>query len=127
MAACGRSEYSGDQRFPISGQVSYDGEPVDFGSISFIPVDGDKQRVSGGYISAGKYEVPEAQGPNAGKYKIEIRWQKRTGKKFKQAQTGEMEDERKEGLPTKFHKDSQLTVDVSGDKASYDFELKSTD
>ena len=35
--------------------MTYDGEPVDVGSISFLPA-GENQRVSGGYIENGKIE-----------------------------------------------------------------------
>ncbi len=124
LVGCDQQEYSGPERFPLSGEVTYDGEPVDVGSISFLPA-GNNQRVSGGYIENGKYSVPEAQGANAGKYRIEIRWQKLTGKKVRSPQSGEMEDQRAEGLPAKFHKDSELTVDVMAEKKTYDFHLKS--
>lgn len=121
LAGCSRG-YTGDQRFPLSGRVTYDGEAVDLGSISFLPV-ADKQRVSGGTIMDGVYTVPEERGALAGKHRIEIRWQKRTGKKIVYPY-GE-EDERKEGLPPRFHKDSKLTVEVSGDQTTFDFDLKS--
>ena len=84
LLGCGlRQDYPGPKRFPLSGKVTYNGESVDAGSISFLPTGGGEQRVSGGTIEGGNYSVPEAQGANAGKYRIEIRWQKLTGKKIK--------------------------------------------
>ena len=124
-AGCSKQDYPGPLRIPLSGKVSYDGEPVDVGSISFLPASGGEQRVSGGYIADGAYDVPEAQGANLGKYRIEIRWQKLTGKMVREAQTGEMVEQRKEGLPPKFNTNSELTVDVTEDRTTYDFELKS--
>src|SRR5688572_16557899 len=82
LIGCSRQEYSGEKRYPLSGRVTYDGHAIDLGSISFLPIDGGQQRVSGGYIENGVYSVPEAQGANAGKYRVEIRWQKATGKKI---------------------------------------------
>jgi hypothetical protein len=125
FAGCGQREYSGPQRFPLSGKVTYDGEPVDAGSISFLPLSGTELRVSGGTIEGGAYSVPEPQGANAGKYRVEIRWQKRTGKKIRDPQSMEMVDQRAEGLPAKFHKDSELTAEVSAGQTKFDFDLKS--
>jgi hypothetical protein len=125
LAGCGQRDYSGPPRFPLSGKVTYDGQPIDLGSISFLPIDGDQQRVSGGYIENGIYAVPEAQGANAGKYRVEIRWQKATGKKIGDPHSGEMVDQRAEGLPPKFHKDSELSAEVSAKQTKFDFDLKS--
>jgi hypothetical protein len=123
-AGCGRADYKGPQRFPLSGSVTYDGEPIDFGSISFLPADGG-QRVSGGLIENGKYSVPEAQGANAGKHRVEIRWNKKTGKQKRDPDSGEMYDDRKEALAPRFHADSELTADVSAKQTTFNFDLKS--
>jgi hypothetical protein len=124
LAGCGQPDYKGPKRFPLSGNVTYDGEPIDFGSISFLPAGGE-QRVSGGLIENGKYSVPEAQGANAGKHKVEIRWNKKTGKQKRDPDSGEMYDDRKEALPPRFHTDSELTADVSAKQTTFNFDLKS--
>jgi hypothetical protein len=118
-------KYSGDRRFPLSGKVTYDGQPIDLGTISFLPVSGDKQRVSGGYIENGVYSVPEEQGANQGSYRVEIRWAKKTGKQKLDPDTQTMVDIRNEGLPERFHKQSTLSADVSADQTTFDFDLKS--
>ena len=123
-AGCG-SKYSGDQRFPLSGKVSYDGQAIDVGTISFIPVSGDKQRVSGGLIQDGMFAVPEEQGANQGSYRVEIRWAKKTGKQFRDPDTQTMVDRRDEGLPPQFHSKSTLTAEVSAVQTTFDFDLKS--
>jgi len=125
FAGCGQRDYTGPQRFPLSGKVTYDGESVDAGSISFLPLGGGEQRVSGGPIEGGTYSVPEARGANAGKYRIEIRWQKLTGKKSRDPQSGEIVEQRAEGLPPKFHTNSELTAEVSEKQTTFDFDLKS--
>lgn len=124
VAGCSRG-YDGDRRFSLSGKVTVDGQPLDSGNISFIPKSGDRQRVSGGPIVDGTYSVLEESGANAGSYRVEIRWQKATGKKYKDPDSGEMFDVRKEGLPARYHSKSELTADVSDDKTTFDFELKS--
>ena len=125
LAGCGSSKYSGEKRYPLTGEVTFDGQPVDLGSISFIPADG-KGRASGGDIADGKYAVPEEKGANAGTYRIEIHWLKRTGRKLKDAESGEMYDERKEALPAKVQMNSDLTVEVPLPENSHDFNLKSS-
>ena len=59
-AGCASREYTGAQRFALSGRITYDGVPVDAGTISFLPMSDDKQRVSGGVIEDGAYAIPEA-------------------------------------------------------------------
>ena len=125
LAGCGSSKYSGDKRYPLAGEVTFEGQPVDLGSISFIP-DGDKGRASGGTITDGKYEVPEEKGVPAGKYRVEIHWLKRTGRKLKDVESGEMYDERREALPDKVHTNSELTVEVPLPENRHDFNLKSS-
>jgi hypothetical protein len=124
LAGCGSSKYSGEKRFPLAGEVTFNGEPVDLGSITFIPE--GKGRPSGGVIENGKYEVPEEKGANAGKHRVEIHWLKRTGRKLKDPESGEMYDERKEALPDKLHANSELSVEVPLPSNRHDFQLKSS-
>lgn len=125
LAGCSRQDYPGAKRFPLSGRVTYEGQPIDLGSISFLPLAGGEQRVSGGYIENGVYSVPEAQGANAGKYRVEIRWQKGTGKQARDPHSNEILEARSEGLPARFNTGSELTVEVPSQQNKFDFDLKS--
>jgi hypothetical protein len=125
VCGCGNKEYNGDQRFPLSGKVTYDGVPIEWGSISFIPAAGTEQRASGGVIKDGVYSVPEAKGVNAGKHRVEIHWLKLTGRQVKAQDSEDMVDERVEALPEKFHKKSELTAEVGPEQTNFDFDLKS--
>jgi hypothetical protein len=124
FGGCG-GQYNGDRRYPLSGNVTYDGQPIDLGTISFLPAAGDKQRVSGGMIENGAFSIPEETGANQGKYRVEIRWAKKTGKQFLDPDTQTMVDRRDEGLPPRFHNKSTLTADVSAEQTRFDFDLKS--
>src|SRR5262245_26391522 len=121
-ASCGHRNHSGEQRFPLSGKVSVDGQPMASGVISFLPQ--EKGRVSGGPIKAGAYKVPEEMGANAGKYRVEIHWNKPTGKRVRDPYGEEIMDEYKEGLPDRYHKQSELTAEVSPKRTTFDFDLK---
>ncbi|MBI1346484.1 hypothetical protein GC163_09360 [bacterium] len=126
---CGGKAYDGAKRFPLSGKVTFDGEPVDGGTISFNPATEnatDKQRPSGGVITAGEYSIPEGQGVNAGTYQVEIRWSRPTGKQFKDTQdTGEMIDETKQVVPAKYNTVTELRAEVGTGSTTFDYDLKS--
>lgn len=124
LSGCQGQSYKGPKRYPLSGKITYDNEPVDAGNISFIPESGD-QRVSGGNITAGVYTVTEADGANSGPYRVEIHWHKKTGRQFKDSGLNLLIDERKEGLPERFHAQSKLRVEVFAKNTKFDFDLKS--
>ena len=126
FAGCGDSKYKGDQRFPLEGAATYEGQPIDLGAISLTPTGETSGRASGGVITDGKYLIPEEKGPNAGTYRVEIHWLKLTGKQLLDQETGEMYDQRIEALPDKFHKKSELSIEVPAPENTHDFELKSS-
>ncbi|QDT55141.1 hypothetical protein Pan44_31830 [Caulifigura coniformis] len=124
FTGCGPGQaYEGASRFPLSGKVTFDGKPVDGGSISFIPTT-ESNRVSGAPISQGTYTVPEEKGANAGEYRVEIRWPQPTGKKYKDPDTLEMLSEFKESVPKKYNEQSELKAEVSDANRTFDFDLK---
>ena len=71
------------------------------------------------------YSVEEASGANGGQYRVEIHWYKKTGRMLRNADTGDLYEERAEGLPDRYHKESELTVEVSPEQTTFDFDLKS--
>ncbi|MFG0335766.1 MAG: hypothetical protein ACF8TS_20595, partial [Maioricimonas sp. JB049] len=53
LAGCGDGPaYDGPTRFPLSGRVTFKGEPVASGMISFVPEDGNSNP-AGGPVEAG--------------------------------------------------------------------------
>jgi hypothetical protein len=121
---CTKREYTGPQRFAISGKVTADGQLIQMGVIAFVPED-KTGRVSGGPIKEGAYAVDEPMGPTAGKYRVQIHWNKPTGKKIKNPMDPDnLIDQMMEGLPDKYHAKSELTADVSAQQTTFDFDLK---
>ena len=57
---------------------------------------------------------------------MEVHWLKRTGKRLLDRESGEMYDQRIEALPNKFHKDSELIVEVPSADNTHDLDLKSS-
>ena len=117
----------GGERVPVSGSVSYNGDPVDNGSISFLADSsaGGEAVNAGGDIKDGKYSIQAARGPKAGKYKVEITWNKKTGRMVPTPGDAAVPmPETKQVLPPKYNKQSQLTADITSGGNTVDFDLK---
>lgn len=123
VMGCATKE-SGPPRYKLEGTVTLDGNPLDGATITFTPTD-LKNRPAGGPIANGKFSVPVGQGANAGPHRVEIRWPKPTGKQVKDEDTGGMIDVVAEGLPVRYHDQSELKADVGPEKTKFDFELTS--
>jgi hypothetical protein len=120
--AAGAMGCSKSRGVALEGKVSYGGEPIDVGSIAFIPKEGEGVK-SGGLIEKGTYKVDAKTGPAPGPHRVEIRWAKGTGQKRKN-EFGEEIERRQEGLPEKYHGQSTLTADIKPGKNVIDFELE---
>ena len=118
-AAVGCSKEGG---VALEGKITYGGEPIDVGTITFLPISGDGIK-SGGLIEKGAYKVDAKVGPSPGPHRVEIRWAKPTGKKSKN-EYGEEIERRQEGLPDKYHAQSTLTADIKPGKNVIGFELE---
>jgi hypothetical protein len=122
LPGCGKRGYEGDQRYPLTGLVTVNGEPMDMGTISFIPADsGD--RVSGGPVENGRFETSEGMGANAGTYRVEIVWYRKTGKQVRAETDGSMIDVREKALPPRYNRNSELTATVSPEQTTFEFHL----
>jgi hypothetical protein len=113
---------SSDHRFGVEGRVTYAGEPIELGSITFLPED-EKSIKGGGIIVKGQYKVEPSNGLNPGQHRVQIRWAKPTGKKYKN-EFGEVLDVRQEGLPEKYHTKSSLTAVIKAGPNRINFDLE---
>jgi hypothetical protein len=113
---------SGAKRVAVEGMITYDGMPIPIGTITFVPTfeNGIK---AGGRIENGHYELAADYGLFPGPHKVEIRWAKPTGKKYKN-EFGEEFDRTQEGLPDKYHSHTTLTADIKPGVNRVDFNLE---
>jgi len=124
IAASGCGGAEADGLHPLSGSATYNGEPIDLGSVAFIPAGGGaSQRASGGLIQDGAYQLAQEKGLNAGTYRVEVRWLKKTGRELTDPMSGDKYDERKEVLPARFHAKSELTVTIPAPEDTHDLKL----
>ena len=74
MFAClGCSESTGDQRYDISGTVTFQGNPVQEGSISFVPQGAEKKASGFATIENGKFDTSlGGRGHAGGPHEVQI-------------------------------------------------------
>jgi len=119
-------------REPISGTVTFDGEPVKAGTIQFVPEAGKEGVSSGGIIADGGFRVAREDGPIPGKYSVMIfaAGRPRAATKEGVIPGDEPKAEVKPSLgvgmiPMRFNLKTELTAEVkSGGPNTYTFDLK---
>jgi len=125
VLACSFAAGCGGGPLTVKGNVSYDGKPVEDGSITFEPADG-KGPALGGKIEGGHYEVSGPALP--GKKTVRIIAARKTGRQIDAgppAPKGTKTDEIDRYIPAIYNDKSTLTVDVvSGKVNEHDFPLK---
>lgn len=128
LAVCTVGCHSGPRLLRIFGTVSFEGKPIEKGTIEFIPVDGTSGPSTGGSIVNGRYEVAAVHGPHEGGiYQVRITALKKTGKTMPNIMVPggppmELEDNY---IPAKFNRESTLKVTVTPEVAGkgIDFQL----
>ncbi len=118
LSGCGRS----DALVTIRGTVTFDGEPVQDGSISLMPVDG-ADITGGGMVRNGSFTAESSPGEMA----VQL-YGHRTVQKDNPTQE-EIErglaTDRVEYLPVEYNQQSKLRIVVSPSDRRFDFELNS--
>jgi hypothetical protein len=115
VVGCGEAKLS-----DVSGTVTYDGQAVERGSISFIPVDGNGPS-GGAPIENGKYTATRV---HTGMTKVTISGVKVTGKKkmYDDPNSPEVITSA-EYIPDKYNKMTELRYEVQPGSQVKDFEL----
>ncbi|TWU20081.1 hypothetical protein Pla52o_45950 [Novipirellula galeiformis] len=122
---CGGGD--GLNRAEVRGKVSFEGAPVESGSIAFIPVEGTQAPSTGGAINQGEYHLARAVGPVVGEYRVEIRATRKTGRQVAAGEVARdptaMIDEIEAFIPEKYNNRSDLTAEIQPDKNEIHFDL----
>jgi hypothetical protein len=115
----------GPPRLPVSGKVSLDGQPLESGAITFIPdADGPATAAK---IATGEFQVPQAEGPSPGPYKVEIVSVRPTGRQIASPDDPSSRiEESRNRIPTRYNARTQLRVEVRpGVENAFQFDLSS--
>jgi hypothetical protein len=118
----GCSDASGG-REAVSGEVHFKGQPLDQGTIQFVPTEG-QDTTSGNLINQGKYTVPKKQGLKPGKYRVLIS----SGDPKQHAPPEELPGApfpvAKERIPREYNTASKQIVEVKkGNPNKFDFNI----
>ena len=115
-------------RATVSGVVTLDGKPIPGATIIFLPTKDTTAPASGGTIGEdGTYTVAFKGAPSLGDYRVEIRGVKhKTGRKLPApppSPPGTMIEEVVELIPDRYHKESELLVELKQGQNQSDFAL----
>ena len=111
----------GDGRVDVAGQVTFDGKPIDQGTIDFVPADGQGP-TAGGLIQGGRYSVRVAPG----RKRVEIQGCREVGR----GRVVEFDPDSpivpitKPIVPEKYNTHTTLTIDVKKSVDDADFHLE---
>ncbi|QDU42952.1 hypothetical protein Mal52_14220 [Symmachiella dynata] len=107
----------------VNGDVSYQGEDVEDGTIFFFPEHGEG---SGTRITNGKYSISQPPGATAGVNRVQLSWSRKTGKVIHLGPGGKGPDidEMKEAFPPKYNSESELEVTLEPGNNVFDFHLE---
>jgi hypothetical protein len=129
-AGCGAE---GDQRprEPVSGTVTFEGKPLDNGTIEFQPSSAAEAVAAGGTVAQGRFAIPKDAGPVPGKYRVAIYDQANTATTGSAEGGGPVAATRKSlaelrgAIPPRYNSATELTADVkAGGPNRFSFELK---
>jgi len=126
IAALGVYLGCGGSRTTIEGAVTFDGQPVEQGSITFEPASGAGPS-AGGTIQKGRYKIDAAE-VTPGEMIVRISAVRPTGKKIEAGPPeplGTMVDEVRPYIPAAYNEQSTLKAQVKAGKVTQDFALKS--
>ncbi len=125
LLATGCSEEQKTPQFPVSGNVTFDGKPLEKGSISFLPSAAGP--AASAPIEEGTFSIDRSLGPGQGAYKVEIVSIQSTGKQVASPDDpNETIEETRNIIPARYNARSELLVQVQavGDN-SYRFDISS--
>jgi hypothetical protein len=118
----------GDGKVIVRGDVKVDGEPIEEGSISLEPADGQGP-TTGGMIKEGKYELTGNAAVAPGHKIVRIVGLRKTGKMIEAgppAPRGTLIPQMVQCVPSHYNDQSQVRIDVTpGKPNTHDFAIDS--
>lgn len=113
---------SGPPRAAVQGSVSWNGSPVEVGTISFIPEAGPAATAD---IVAGKYSLPQEEGATLATQTVQIFGIKDLGliEAGPPHPPGTKIEATEQYIPAKFNNSTKLTVEIMEGDNQHDFAL----
>lgn len=111
LVAVGCGPRTGVERVPISGSVSYLGEPVEVGQIRFLPAKPTRAPVTVETIRDGVYTAAASGGVPVGEFRVEIRMY--DADQYLNGPRAAGSPAPKQLLPDKYNQDSELKISIA--------------
>ncbi len=120
QSGCGKND--GIQRVPLSGMVTFQGEPVVDGQLRLVPQPGTMVPLTIVSIHDGRYDAVKLGGVPVGRYRAEIL----SFDPATPAPTKAGDPPRKQKLPEKFNSQSTMELEISPEhiQGTHDFSLQ---
>jgi hypothetical protein len=117
----------GNGKVTVQGEVTFDGQPVEQGTIIFEPADGEGPS-AGGKVENGKYSLAGEAGLLPGVKIVRIKAFRKTGRQVEAgppSPPGTMVEEIERLIPDCYNGESTLTCEVApGEKNEHNFHLQ---
>ena len=108
-------------RLAVSGAVTFDGKPLELGTISFQPVETETPNTSAITVRNGTFAAPAERGLPPGAYRVTVQALQPTGRKVDDPEFGSREE-----LAQLVYRERDLKATVAADKENhFDFHLTS--
>jgi hypothetical protein len=124
ISGCGEGNPLG--RRSVSGNVTFQGQPIEYGAIRFEPTDQAKGVEAGAVINQGKYTIGEELGLPPGSYKVWITAQEPVPEAPTEEAPGETPRVRaRDRIPAQYNVQTTLVAEVpASGETKIDFDLK---
>jgi hypothetical protein len=117
-SGCGEPNPLG--RRAVHGVVTFQGQPVDYGAITFQPDDPQHGVSSGAMIEGGKYQIKVSQGLPPGSYQVMISSPDRGKQEKVEGPPGDERTLAIERIPAKYNLKTTLKLDVPKARGAYE-------
>jgi hypothetical protein len=115
-----------NRRQGVEGTVTFDGQPIPDGNISFIPQGDARGPTAGAVIKDGRFAIDRARGTFTGTFRVEIVAARATAETVADPVTGERVSLREQYIPAKYNVQSELTAEIAaGGSNQLKYELTS--
>lgn len=109
----------GDGKTEVSGMATFDGQPIETGTISFVPLNDPAAASDAGEINNGAFEIAVSPGEK----KVVIRASRPITNAA--ANDPDAANLREDYIPAKYNRQSELTATITPDTEPLRFELNS--
>lgn len=116
------------RRAAVQGFVTFDGAPLETGVVVMLPAGDTKGPTAGSAVSNGSFSIAAASGPVTGRYRIEIKALRKTGRQVKTVVSvggRQVREASEQFIPAKYNKDSELEIEIKPGRNKISLELKS--